>query len=235
MFSEHRADSAEHITNRRQISSILRRLHQEHPLLIAHFPDNEQQTYSSTLLAVDAPKGFLSLDELNPAAGHKRISQGTVLLIQGWLEGVDVRFSVRIAEVHQERGIYFYRAELPNDLLYHQRRSYLRVPIAMAQETMVDMVGSDKTIRARMSDISIAGFGGVILEGDTLAPGDHFHCSFALGSDHVTARAEVRFIVDDAARSRFGARFEDLSPGPRRHIERTVMQLQRELARTDYT
>lgn len=232
MFSQQSSNSAEYITNRSQISSILRRLRQENPLLSVHFP-GDNKLYNSSLLTVDAVAGALSLDELNPAAGHERVAPGTKLRVQGLLNGVDVRFTATVTTVDQDQGIYFYLVKLPEELLYRQRRDHLRVPLATSRDTVIELQSSGQVVKARISDISVAGFGAVILEGEGLASGQRFDCSFELGSKTINANVEIRFVVEDGHRRRLGARFHNLSPSSQRHLERTVMQLQRELVRVD--
>jgi c-di-GMP-binding flagellar brake protein YcgR len=232
MPSDQFPQAAEYVVSPNQIATFLGRLRKEYPLLIVSFPGDDK-LYSSALLSIDRAKGRLTLDELRPMTGHQHVRAGGGLRIHGRLAGVDVHFTVTVLEVAIEQGIHLYHAALPESLLYRQRREFVRVPLGLGLSERASLTAPTKTAVVRLLDISAGGIGGVILQGGPLATGEHYHCSFELGPETVSARVEVRFIAEQPGEPpRFGALFRDLSPRSRRHIARTLMQLQRELIRT---
>lgn len=224
--------AAEHVNSPAQIATVLKRLQEEHALLIASFP-NDNRIYNTAILSVDVPGNRVILDELNPAEGHARVQPGCELQLHGQISGIDTRCVVQIAEIELEDGIHLYRAVLPRYMIYRQRREFVRVPVRMTLDIGVSLTCGDKAVQARLADLSAGGIGGVVLAGDRLAIGDCCDCEIVLPDQStLRAQAEIRFIVDEAGRQRrVGARFLALAPQDMRRIERIVMQLQRELRR----
>jgi c-di-GMP-binding flagellar brake protein YcgR len=225
------SDSAEHITSRGQIASLLKRLHDGHALLTVSFP-GDNRMYISAVLSVDAEAGCLTLDELNPADGHQRVQVGSQLQIQGNLAGIETRFLVDVQAVEIQQEIYLYRAALPRYMVYRQRREFVRVPVRLTMDAAVQLSADGKLIKGRVADLSAGGLGAAISEGDPMAIGDRYLCSIQIGGDVISAEIEIRFLMAEGGQQRrFGARFRGLSPQDKRRIERMVMQLQRELRR----
>ena len=53
------------------------------------------------MLAVRPEQGCLLMDELAPASGHKRVTNGTKFRIAGKLDGVDIRFSTTVDAIQK--------------------------------------------------------------------------------------------------------------------------------------
>lgn len=227
-------DSQQRLTSGVQISSVLRRLLDEHTLLTVSFPDSTE-LFTSAVLSVDAQAGRFSLDELNPNRGHQQVRPGSVLRIEGRLHGVDTRFLAAVEDIGIENGIYFYRLAFPEYLIYKQRRQYHRVPVKLTLQHGISLTGEHPGYaRARLTDISAGGLGGTVTDGSPLVAGARYTCSIQLAKEApIVATVEIRFAAKDNARQqRFGAMFVDVSPQDRRRITRLVMELERELRRT---
>lgn len=231
MSSDQSSDSADYLTNASQIASVLKRLQEGNVLLGVNLP-NDARPYISTLLAVDTAAGLLTLDQLSAADGHRRIRRGVKLAIQGQLTGVDTCFTLTVSEVSLEGGAYVYKAPLPTEILYRQRRESVRVPVRLTLNAEIRLQAQENTLTARLADLSAGGFGAVLLSGGTPAVGEHYACTMVVDGEAITMQVEIRFVAQELDQPcRFGARFRQASPRDQRYIERIVMQLQREQRR----
>jgi c-di-GMP-binding flagellar brake protein YcgR len=227
------ADTNQRITHPGQIAAILRRFLEELTLLSVRFP-GEVEIFNSAVLRVDPEENCLYLDELNPRPGHDRVEPGIELQVEGRLQGVETHFIVSVTDIRVENGIYLYRTVLPTYIIHRQRREDHRVPVRLTLQGGISLTSQENPIRARLSDLSAGGFGGVVTDGSALEEGMEYDCAIQLGENEIIdCKVEIRFTgIDRKGHQRFGAMFVDLSQQKRRRIERLVMELERGLRRT---
>lgn len=222
------------ITNIGQRTALLKRMIRERDLLAVRIP-GRQGSYTSAVLELDGDKKRLLLDELTPQEGHDQADVGLGLLVSTRHQGVDTRFFTKIREIGYEGSAYYYVVDLPERIVYHQRRQHHRVPIRMTLEHAVAL-GSG--IQARLSDLSAGGLGGVIVGGgDKLHRGEEYQCRIELpGKPPLELTVELRFLGKPAGakgQQRFGGQFKHVRPGQQRQIDRLVVELQREILRNE--
>lgn len=231
MPSDQPSDSADFLTSASQIASVLKRLQESNVLLGVSLP-NDDRLYISTVLAVDTAAGLLTLDQLGAADGHRRIRRGIELAVQGQLAGVETSFTLTVSEVRLEGGAYVYKAALPTEMLYRQRRESVRVPVRLTLNAEIRLQAGGRTLKARLADLSAGGFGAVLLSGGAPILGEHYACTMVVDGEAITMEVEIRFVTQEPDEPcRFGASFRRASPRDQRYIERIVMQLQREQRR----
>lgn len=160
---------------------------------------------------------------------------GSKLRIEGRLQGVETRFVVTVQEIGISKGIYYYRAAFPDTLVHHQRRQFHRVPVKLTLQNSVSFAGdASRALKARLTDLSAGGLGGMVIDRGVLTEGGEYICTLELtGGEPITARVEIRFArTNHRGQQRFGAMFLDLSPQDQRRVERMVMELERAQRRT---
>ncbi|WP_435104243.1 flagellar brake protein [Arhodomonas sp. AD133] len=221
------------IRNPGQLVSILRRLHESRTLLDVHLP-GRGVPYRSAMLYVDADRRLITLDELRPERGHWRVEQGTELRIVSRTFGVDTRFTVTVEEIGLQGGIYYYVAPFPEEIIYHQRRRFVRVPVPAMRQSESWLEAGERRTQFELYDISAGGIGAYVLHGTEPETGKVYTCHVGLkDSEALEAEVEVRHCSYDRTRrrTRFGARFINFSDADRSGLQRLVLSLQRELLR----
>lgn len=222
------ANTAELVSSPGRIVALLKRLLEEQPFLVVAFPELHTP-YASALLCVDADSNSLVLDELKPTAGHHSVQAGTILQIHARLAGVDLHFDTTVSAIEPRNGIHLYRATLPDQLIYRQRREHVRVPLM--QDAHIRFLDETRAVNARLLDFSSSGFGGVFLDECPLVVNRRYTCTLTVSAEIVRATAELRYLADSPGQRRFGALFHQPGPGAKRQIGRLVMRLQRDLVR----
>ncbi len=116
------------IVNRKEsIARLLQLAERRQVVLDVQWP-GETERYGTAILGIYAEHGFFVLDELNPADGHGKLLERRELPASGRLEGVALKLSTRLMEAREKEGVAFYKMELPQELLYMQRRRSHRFP-----------------------------------------------------------------------------------------------------------
>jgi c-di-GMP-binding flagellar brake protein YcgR len=223
------------VTNSGHISRILQRLLKDRSLLSITLP-GERGEFRSAVLEVQ-PRGaaHIVLDELNPERGHRLVQPGSALRIYCRANGVETRFVATVRDVGVDNGIHYYRADFPEEVYYHQRRQFVRVPIRRGLQEKITLTAEEETSDVELSDISAGGVGGYVMGGPDLVRGRIYDFSICLtNGDEFSGQMEIRFARQDKIRrrQRFGAQFMGLKPTQRTKIDRLVAALQRELLRT---
>lgn len=223
------------ITDPARLQRMLQSLWERRNLLSAQF-EGDPNPYNTALLDVDADRGFLLLDELAPRKGHDAVRVGTRLRVMGVLGGVPTRFHVEVQDILVQGGIAFYRAPMPKQLEYQQRRAFFRAYVPRSLELRVLIVKDDQTeLSGRLLDLSLGGFGMLLPQN---APVDSLEVvavrSLALPERQTIAcRAEIRYTQQEYGQKliRVGARFVELEGVAERTLLRAILHLEREQIR----
>ncbi len=227
-------DNARIVRNAGQINSILRRLLKGRYPLTVRLPGRVGE-YRSLVISLNTAAGRLQLDELYPERGHGFVRPGLLLRVISTAGGVETRFTAEIERTAIDNGIYYYVAPIPSEVLYHQRRQFVRVPLPMAMQEKVELWAEDDApIPVRLTDLSAGGIGGHTLRGAPLNRGALHRFGMRLrGHPPFRGELEIRFLQQDRTdrRLHFGAQFVGLKPAERRTLERVVLALQRKLLR----
>ncbi|HHM04691.1 MAG TPA: hypothetical protein ENJ19_02990 [Gammaproteobacteria bacterium] len=211
-----------------QIINVLKRVQRARCLLKVMIPGHSG-TYNSALLHIDGDQS-LTLDELQPPAGHAALMNAGQCRVRAELKGVTVSFTTNVlAGENDPRGALYHLA-LPDRLSYRQRRKYYRSPVALSQgiRVVLQLPGGDKK-NVDLYDIS---GGGLALRHKCALPGikvgDILPCHFELDQDEcIDCELEVRFLLREPS-PRLGGRFHQITPAHRRRIERFARRLERQ-------
>jgi c-di-GMP-binding flagellar brake protein YcgR len=222
------------VRNPGQINSILRRLLRGRYPLTVRLPGHVGE-YRSLLIELDTDRRRLQLDELNPERGHDQVRVGMPVRVISNAGGVETRFTAEIEHIGLDNAIHYYVAPIPEEVFYHQRRQFVRVPLPMAMQEQVTLyTEDDNAIPVRITDLSAGGFGGQIVGNSPLHRNGLHRVEMRLrGYPVMEAEAEIRFVKEDRLERRqvFGAQFMGMKPPQRRALERVVLAVQRKLLR----
>ena len=222
-----------------EITSHFKTLLQSRDQLIISFPDRAQ-SFQSFMVAVDNSSRQLWFDEMVPTEGDRYVSQGESFQIDAWHDGVHMRWRCPSAERVMFENAPAYRAALPDEMLYHQKRGAFRAPVQRPLETGVGLIHSKRgtSNTGHLLDISATGCK-ARLSGDhsSLKPGDLYEPSYLELPDigRVGVAIEIRHVCYQAAtdESLVGLRFRQAAPAAQRQIDRFVNLLQREARRLE--
>jgi c-di-GMP-binding flagellar brake protein YcgR len=149
----------EYITDPMQIAALLKKVKDSRTLIQVTLPGQATE-YNSALLNIHPDEGYLLLDELTPAQGHRLLTPQSTLTTTIRLRGVEMRFTSTILEIGGQAGIAFYRVVFPQRLFYRQRRSNYRVKLGMGLLIPFNIAREDgKPYEGRLDDISLGGLG----------------------------------------------------------------------------
>ena len=233
LHSVDRDDSSTHITE------VLRRLQDRRCLLTVHV-GSHPEPFTSAILEVVHEDEYLVLDELAPREGHALLETARDLQVRARLDGIEVRFTSRVARISAEGGLPFYKVPYPERIDYPQRRQSHRVSVPLNTGYPVSLLLSDERILSgELRDISPEGLGIRVRLG-TLDPardhGMHAICQLTLPKTReIVMDVEFRYIDDPLRKNRVprvGARFLDLKGASLRRVEQFCAELAREQRRT---
>ena len=220
-----------------EVHANLRTLLDNHIPLLVRFAERSQR-YQTFLVEVNRKKGWIAFDELIPSDGERLMLSGESFHVEGFYEGVRIAWDnnhpIHLGELDDARC---YWAQLPDQILYHQRRNAYRAPL-IGQPIGAALSGKTikKPLEGKLLDMSATGcklsFQGDVQSG--LQTGRVYEqLSAKLPFGTITTAAELRHLVfDEKLDVTFcGMRFYRISGLTQRQIERFVYQLQREARR----
>lgn len=223
-----------------EIVAALRQLQQNHDPLIIRFHERSQR-FQSYLVEVDRDRNRLALDEIIPTDGERFFRQGEAFSVEAYRDGVRVAWecehSVQLGELE---GAPCYWAPLPEEVIYHQRRSAFRAPLKQAEPIKVTLAGDKlrETLHGHLLDISATGcklrFAGDLSQ--QLQNGQmHERFTAQLPFGAMTTPVELRHVqYEEKVDMTFvGTRFYRMAGLEQRQVERFVYQLQREARRIE--
>lgn len=208
----------------------------ERRVLLSAKPEGDENWYTTALLDLNPTAGIMALDELAPHQGHERVGVGTRLRIMGVLGGVPTRFTGEVVDVGVQNGIAFYRAAMPQEVEYLQRRAFFRAYVPRSMELRVEMVMEERLqVTGRLLDLSLGGFGVQLAQDCPLAPLDvvAIRALDLPEGQRISCTAEIRYTQQEYGQKliRAGARFIDLDKAIERSLLRAIYCLEREQIR----
>lgn len=228
------------LTTPLEIAGTLRMLQESHDPLIITFHERSQR-FQSYLVDVDRESMKLVLDEMIPRDGERFLENGEPFRIEGFHDGVRIAWeSSTTLTISAKDGHRVYTGNMPDEVVYHQRRNAFRAALKLAQLVNIELGGEKlkSPVNGKLLDISATGcklrFEGDI--SDRLQLGqvyDRFVAALPFGS--MTTSVELRYLhFEDKINTTFaGVRFHNMSGLVQRQVERFVYQLQREARRFD--
>lgn len=227
------------LTTSLEICATLRMLQESHDPLIITFHERNQR-FQSYLVEVDRESNSMALDEMIPRDGERYLENGEAFRVEGFHEGVRVAWESNGTLTLDEGNHRCYRGSLPQEVVYHQRRSAFRAALKLSQLVNVELGGEKLKVpvTGKLLDISATGcklrFEGDISGGLQLGQVyDRFIAALPFGS--MSTAVELRYLhFEEKVDTTFaGVRFHNISGGVARQVERFVYQLQREARRFD--
>lgn len=221
------------LTTHEQIARLLQELSAERKLVTVHLKGTDEQ-FMSSILSVDPEAMRLTLDELNPVAGHELLLRTRDLRVTTRLHGVDVSFRTRVEAVDDSAGIAIYHLPFPEDIRYHHRRQAYRASVDLSLQVPVYLdTPHGGIVPGSLRDLSVGGLGTDLLRRPVtpIERGQRLEtCTIHLPEgEQVSSPLEVRFVerVPQSARLRVGGRFVDMESADQRTIRRFVAELDR--------
>ena len=228
------------LTTPLEIASNLRMLQESHDPLIITFNDRTQR-FQSYLVEVNREASTMALDEMIPRDGERFIEAGIPFRVEGFHDGVRIAWECNSPLSIDDSGEHrCYRATLPKEVIYHQRRNAFRAALKLAHLVDVNVAGEKlkAPIKGKLLDVSATGcklrFEGDISERIQLGQ-VYESFSAALPFGHMTTPVELRYLhFEERMNITFaGMRFHNISGAVQRQVERFVYQLQRDARRFD--
>lgn len=223
-----------------EIIATLRQLQQNHDPLVIQFKDRSQR-FQSYLVEIDRDRGRIALDEIIPNDGERFFKQGESFKVEAFRDGVRVAWSCEHdVQPGEFEGAPCYWAPLPQEVIYHQRRSAFRAPLKQSDLVKVVLNGDKlrEPIPGHLLDISATGcklrFAGNLTQ--QLSNGQvHERLTAHLPFGPMTCAVELRHVQyeEKVDMTFIGTRFHRMSGLEQRQVERFVYQLQREARRTE--
>ena len=238
------APSSFHISDLRQIAALLIQAYKAHILFSVSIPGHQGQ-FTTALLGIYDEHGFIVLDELTPRVGHKLLLQNRRMHLSGRLAGVDIRLTTELIDAKSKAGVAYYKARMPEDLYYQQRREDFRVPTSGAQIIFHALrgEGGHQIVKGHVHDLSRKGLGVILDDPITLEKGEILpSCSLSMegetavegwGGGNVSFSLEVCFSASNDQRgiTRMGGRFDNINSDGLRKVSQLLNQLERAQAR----
>lgn len=178
------------------------------------------------------------LEDIRPREGLSHLRKGTRFTFSARVEDLYIcGEDCRVTGVESERGLPYYRAELPKRLLRHRRRRHARItlpPRVQPDEGIVRVIRANADhpqLHGRIIDVSVGGcrvaFPGAVMP--ALQAEDNFpFCELRISSSlEFTTAAVVRHCAWDPAQrtTTCGLEFADMTITDRRRLEHYVSQL----------
>jgi len=190
--------------------------------------------YNSIILDASFENHEFYLDELNSPDGHNRIKKGTLINVDGRLQGVRMQFQAKVLGIENNNRIAMYRLELPKNMLYQQRRRHYRASVHGDQKLAISIpVPLKHHVVGDIVDISASGFCSRLDYSDSI----NFQAEQAIysatinlpGRNEITCDIEVRSVrsYPDKGYALIGSQFIEIQPNQQTHLERIVAMLDR--------
>lgn len=214
-----------------------------HLLLNASFAMNETESKSANTMLLDASpeKGFITLDALSPYETNKGLKPGSMLTLDGCINGTHFSFTSTIKKVLQDEDNLSYQLSYPEKLSSELQRDAFRVNVSVIKQLKVAIYSQkdNNPITGYLRDISSTGFR-VEFKGK---PEKQFSsrdsiskCSIQLPDEtRIDCQAKVVHVGynPDLDIYKLGCQFTELPGHGQRAINRFINNMQRELRRKD--
>ena len=230
------------VTEPKAILLLLRRMIEQRSMLEAPLSGGSSGLLS-VILDIDDRHEQLVLDASPHAHVERRVLEAEELAFATRVDKVNVRFVTGPFEKIRFEGMPAYRAPIPSELKYIQRREYFRIEVPGNHPAYCQVVSPPdaenppRDFRTRIHDISGGGVSLLVPIGaeDLLTPGAHFAaCKLMLPEAPpalVTLRVRRSFRVGRRGGPSHvcaGCEFEDLLPNAQTVVQRYLMRLDRE-------
>jgi c-di-GMP-binding flagellar brake protein YcgR len=187
---------------------------------------------------VHARDKLIFLDEINSEEKHKCIRKGTIIHFDGRIKGVQIKFTTKVRAVEDNNHIAMYRLDLPDEMIYLQRRRYYRATVLNHHLGISIPIPLKHHISGSIIDISAGGFCSRLAISESNAIQEEqtvFDAKISLpGQNVITCDIEIRSIrqYPEQGYALVGGEFKEIEPAQKTHVERVVAMLDRDQRRT---
>lgn len=224
---------------RGEIIQKLRQLGKKHSLISVYF---NNRTMLSTVVDVLSDKNLLVLDYGADEELNQKLLKHNRAIVKTDYDGIKSQFTVTNIRKARLQGKPSFACDLPENVLWVQRREFYRVRIPLSESVSCELVHEDGTsTEYPVLDISTGGIG--LFDKDDeldLEPGNIFNnCKLILG-DHgaATVNLEIRNHIlkdpnDPSKGTRCGCAFLNLSGDLEANVQRFINLVDQQQNRTD--
>jgi len=225
--------NGDQITNRLKSQHLLEKLKAEQALLQISIP-GVPETFFSSLLAIKPEDDYLLLDELNSKHAHKLLLVHKKLNVHAKLDGIGIQFSTQLITHAKESGIFFYKVEYPETVLYFQKRQNYRINIGLGVNIPIKMKRDDGSpVYGHIINLSETGAGIILDSPYSLQLAEILpYCEVRLTDESIiNCQLEVRYasMNKKTSHQHIGGKFLGVSGPDQRDLARLVIDLQRDM------
>jgi len=216
-----------------QVFHLLQQLKDDNALLTV-FLDGIKESYATTILSINAENGWLLFDELNQETGHTQLLTKRKFKAQASHNGVDAIFTIDSLEVGESKGISYYKAAVPQEIYYPQRRAARRITLTSKKPIpfYATITAENIPLLGHLQNISSTGIAALIsprlpcMRGDLL-----YNCRIPLpdGSD-IHFNLIIRTLNNQSTTQKvyLGGFFKDIDNSSRKKLERFIIKSERD-------
>lgn len=210
--------------------NTLRRLCHAHALLSVRRSGHERQ-HLSVVLAVDAARGVVLIDALQPDP-RPAVQTGETLRLRARLEGAEAIFSTTVAGNETWGGAAAIALHLPDSLRLRERRRAHRIAIPESQRRANASATTESgVVPMQLVDISVQGAGLSASRHAALNVGDTVRLNLELTGAQVLALAEIRSQSLRGELQRLGLLFTEMAARDQDRLAAAILCLERQLMR----
>ncbi|ROR34902.1 flagellar brake protein [Inmirania thermothiophila] len=224
------------VTSPARIAQLLARAQDDRRPLVLRF-ESEAAPRGGAVAAVRPLEEYFLVEGIRRAKGEPLPEPGRGVHCRIDHPGERIEFVARVREAAPMGGQVLVRIAFPDRLLHHQRRAWVRVPVAAVAEVPVTLVdAAEGSLFGRLEDLSLGGLGSLVLMAGRGEPADLATvegCIVQLPDGGVFhAGLEVRNVHPRSDGTlRVGARFSRIPRGQDHRLERFIREVERELLR----
>jgi c-di-GMP-binding flagellar brake protein YcgR len=196
--------------------------------------DHSRQQFSTSILSIDLEKQQIMLDELMPKEGNAELEKDKHLKLSAYHRGIHMSFNLDHVEIGVSRGIKYYKAAIPDEIYYPQRRKAPRIDIShselqfngISQRTGVPVSGYLFDLSRGGAGVNLPFNRAKILRGDHLT-----HCQIRFEDYVMDFEFDVRFVKPLYAghsKLQVGGLFLKLSSKSQTRLSHFITSLERE-------
>jgi len=220
-----------HVENPFEMCSILKSLSIKPDVITAYYDGSMQEFILTSVISVDTKKRLFFLDISSDLSRNKLILDSERITCKTKCKNVQVEFSIKKITSTKYNNEDAFQCELPQNILYLQRRDYYRMDIPLGDKLscrVLAIAGQNK-ILLNLADISSGGIG--INETDLSRSFELFelyrHCEIDLGEmGAINFDLELRnkriIKVNNKDVLRLGYKFIDLQTPDNAKIQRYI-------------
>jgi len=218
-----------------EVERILREVMNDKSI-VALYGENAKQFLLSTIVAVEAEKGYLLLEQGVDEAMNAALLSSRECTFASTHEQVHIQFTSKKIEAARLDQEALFRVPMPREILRLQRREYYRLVTSVINPVKC-LINTEKGLmESVVVDISIGGVGVLAYPDDgRLKAGDVYHgCRITLpGTGEFAVGLNVCTTFEITMKNgrlthRAGCQFIDLPPSVETAIQRYIIQVDRE-------